>query len=156
MGELNMKEVFAFSDDLMIPARDFQEQLDRLRLVLMKLRLHSLKLSPEKCRFFQTRVGYCGHVVSAEGVEFLVRSVGSKTGQFLRMSVMYENLLILQVTIDGSSRIFLRSLDPWTNCCLASRRGRRQGRSRHRSGTGVLSNIKHLKLCASVWTLRRF
>ena len=53
----------------MIPARDFQEQLDRLRLVLMKLRLHSLKLSPEKCRLFQTRVGYCGHVVSAEGME---------------------------------------------------------------------------------------
>ena len=53
----------------MIPARDFQEQLDRQMLVLMKLRLHSLKLSPEKCGFFQTRVGYCGHVVSAEGVK---------------------------------------------------------------------------------------
>ena len=69
MGELNMKEIFAFLDDLMIPGRDFEEQLDRLRLVLMKLRLHSLKLSREKCRFFQTRVSYCRHVVSAEGVK---------------------------------------------------------------------------------------
>lgn len=37
--------------------------------VLGRLKEYGLKLSPEKCKFFQTAVRYLGHVVSENGVE---------------------------------------------------------------------------------------
>ena len=37
--------------------------------VLTRLKEYGLKLSPEKCKFFQTSVRYLGHVVSENGVE---------------------------------------------------------------------------------------
>lgn len=37
--------------------------------VLTRLKEYGLKLSPEKCKFFQTSMRYLGHVVSENGVE---------------------------------------------------------------------------------------
>jgi len=36
--------------------------------VLQRLRDYGLRLSPEKCHFFQLSVKYLGHVVDAQGV----------------------------------------------------------------------------------------
>ncbi len=33
------------------------------------MKVYGLKLSPEKCQFFQTAVRYLGHIVSQDGVE---------------------------------------------------------------------------------------
>ncbi|KAI4887386.1 hypothetical protein NFI96_018281, partial [Prochilodus magdalenae] len=47
---------------------DFQQHLQRLDMVLGRLQQHNLKLKLKKCPFFQTRVSYLGHVISAAGV----------------------------------------------------------------------------------------
>ena len=68
MGELHMRECFAFIDDIIVPGKDFEEELQRLRHVFEKLRQHKLKLNAEKCQFFSTRVKFCGHIISEEGI----------------------------------------------------------------------------------------
>ena len=50
-------------------SRTYEEHLDRLQQVLERLRLHGLKLSPEKCTFFQKKVKFLGFIVSANGIE---------------------------------------------------------------------------------------
>lgn len=70
MGDLHLKEVLVFLDDLIIFCDTLEEHERRLLRVLQRLQEYGLKLSPEKCKFFQTSVRkHLGHVVSVEGVE---------------------------------------------------------------------------------------
>ena len=69
MGDLHLKEVLVFLDDLIIFSDTLEEHERRLMRVLHRLRDYGLKLSPEKCRFFQSSVRYLGHVVSEQGIE---------------------------------------------------------------------------------------
>lgn len=69
MGDLNRKEVLVFIDDLIIFSESLEEHESRLLHVLKRLKEYGLKLSPEKCKFFQTSVRYLGHIVSGNGVE---------------------------------------------------------------------------------------
>lgn len=69
MGDLNLKEVLVFLDDLIIFSDSLEEHEHRLLRVLNRLKEYNLKLSPEKCKFFQRSVRYLGHVVSERGVE---------------------------------------------------------------------------------------
>uniref|UniRef100_A0A3B3I0W1 Gypsy retrotransposon integrase-like protein 1 n=1 Tax=Oryzias latipes TaxID=8090 RepID=A0A3B3I0W1_ORYLA len=67
MGELNLREVLVFIDDIIVFAPTLEEHEERLR-VLNKLKEYGLKLSIDKCIFFQTSVKYLGHIVSQDGV----------------------------------------------------------------------------------------
>ncbi|KAJ0003805.1 hypothetical protein NQD34_008903 [Periophthalmus magnuspinnatus] len=69
MGDLHLKEVLVFLDDLIIFSNSLEEHECRLLRVLNRLHQYGLKLSTEKCRFFQTSVRYLGHIVSERGVE---------------------------------------------------------------------------------------
>ena len=69
LGDLHMKSAFPFLDDIMVPGRTFEEELGRLEAVFAKFREFKLKLHPEKSKFFQSKVVYCGSVVSEKGVE---------------------------------------------------------------------------------------
>ncbi|KAK7915695.1 hypothetical protein WMY93_011456 [Mugilogobius chulae] len=69
MGDLHLREVLVFLDDLIIFSDTLEEHERRLLRVLNRLREYGLKLSPEKCRFFQSSVRYLGHIVSEKGVE---------------------------------------------------------------------------------------
>ena len=69
MGDIHLKEVLVFLDDLIIFSDTLEEHEIRLMRVLKRLKEYGLKLSPEKCKFFQTSVRYLGHVVSENGVE---------------------------------------------------------------------------------------
>ena len=69
MGDLNRKEVLVFIDDIIVFSNTLEEHEIRLRQVLERLKEYGLKLSPEKCKFFQTSVKYLGHIVSENGVE---------------------------------------------------------------------------------------
>ncbi|CAI5682211.1 unnamed protein product [Oreochromis niloticus] len=69
MGDMNLKEVVVFLDDLIVFSRTLEEHEARLIKVLNRLKEYGLKLSPEKCKFFQSSVRYLGHVVSERGVE---------------------------------------------------------------------------------------
>ncbi|XP_038153818.1 uncharacterized protein LOC119791667 isoform X1 [Cyprinodon tularosa] len=69
MGDLHLKEVLVFLDDLIIFSNSLEEHENRLLRVLNRLKEFGLKLSLEKCKFFQTSVRYLGHIVSEKGVE---------------------------------------------------------------------------------------
>ena len=69
LEDIYMKECICFIDDILVPSRTFAGQLVYLAHTFQKLKKHNLKLNPAKCRFFQPRVTYCGHVVSNQGVE---------------------------------------------------------------------------------------
>lgn len=69
MGDLHLKEVLVFLDDLIIYSDTLEEHERRLLRVLNRLKEYGLKLAPEKCRFFQKSVKYLGHIVSEEGVQ---------------------------------------------------------------------------------------
>ncbi|KAK7906944.1 hypothetical protein WMY93_015556 [Mugilogobius chulae] len=69
MGDMNLKEALVFIDDLIVFAPTLEEHEQRLMKVLHRLKEFGLKLSVEKCVFFQTSVRYLGHVVSSKGVE---------------------------------------------------------------------------------------
>lgn len=69
MGELHLKEVLVFPDDLIILSNTLEEHKIWLMKVLTCLKEYGLKLSSEKCKFFQMSVQYLGHVVSENGVE---------------------------------------------------------------------------------------
>ena len=53
-----------YLDDIIIMGRSFEEHLDNLGTVLARLQAAGLTLNPEKCRFFQKKVLYLGHIVS--------------------------------------------------------------------------------------------
>lgn len=69
MGDMNLKEVLVFLDDIIVFSKTLEEHETRLMKVLNRLKEYGLKLSPEKCKFFQTSVRYLGHIVSHKGVE---------------------------------------------------------------------------------------
>lgn len=69
MGDLHLKQVLVFLDDIIIFSDTLEEHEKRLLRVLTRLKESGLKLSPEKCKFFQSSVRYLGHVVSEKGVE---------------------------------------------------------------------------------------
>lgn len=69
MGDINLSEVLVFLDDLIVFSGTLEEHERRLLHVLGRLKEYGLKLSLDKCKFFQTSVKYLGHIVSKDGVE---------------------------------------------------------------------------------------
>lgn len=69
MRDINLCKVLVFFDDLIVFSKTLEEHEVRLTNVLDRLREYGHKLSSDKCQFFQTSVGYLGHIVSHKGVE---------------------------------------------------------------------------------------
>ena len=67
--ELRKNKSRVYLDDIIIFAKDFEEHLERLDLVIIRLKECNLKLSAEKCFFMGKRVKFLGHVVSVFGIE---------------------------------------------------------------------------------------
>ena len=68
VGSMNLQEVLAFLDDLIVFSQTLEEHETRLGQVFDRLRNFGLKLSPEKCSFFCKSVSYLGHIVSEDGI----------------------------------------------------------------------------------------
>ena len=69
LGDYNNRICVIYLDDIVIFANSFEEHLRRLDLVLARLRECKLKVSADKCFFFQRRVKFLGHVISDQGIE---------------------------------------------------------------------------------------
>ena len=69
MSGLNHEVCLVYLDDIIVYSADVDTHLDRLRAVLERLQAAGLKLNPSKCRLFQRRVGFLGHIVSEDGIE---------------------------------------------------------------------------------------
>ena len=60
--------VIVFIDDILVYSRSESEHERHLELVLQMLRRHQLYAKFNKCEFWLSRVGFLGHVVSADGI----------------------------------------------------------------------------------------
>ena len=67
-GDMNMQSCLIYLDDIVVFSRTFEEHVQRLSMVFERLIDAGLKLSPEKCKLFQDRIKYLGHIVSADGI----------------------------------------------------------------------------------------
>ena len=69
LGELHLSWCIIYLDDIIVFSDNPSEHLRRLRGVFAKLDKAGLKLKPNKCEFFKTRITYLGHIVSSKGIE---------------------------------------------------------------------------------------
>ena len=69
LRDLLWRICLCYLDDIVIYARTPEELLERMRIVLNRLREVGLKVKPSKCALFQTRIYFLGHVISQHGVE---------------------------------------------------------------------------------------
>ena len=69
MAGLSYKLALVYLDDMIIFGRSFEEHLNRLDLVLGRLKDAGLNIKGSKCRFFQEKIHFLGHIVSNQGVE---------------------------------------------------------------------------------------
>ena len=69
LGELHLSWCIIYLDDIIGFSNSPSENLRRLRGVFAKLDKAGLKLKPNKCEFFKTRITYLGHIVSSKGIE---------------------------------------------------------------------------------------
>jgi hypothetical protein len=62
------KSVMVYIDDILVFSRDAEEHAGHVEWVLSQLKLNGYYANPDKCEFFQERVHFLGHVISADGV----------------------------------------------------------------------------------------
>jgi hypothetical protein len=62
------KFVIVFLDDILIYSKSEEEHEKHLRMVLQVLREHKLYAKLSKCIFYQKKIHYLGHIISAEGI----------------------------------------------------------------------------------------
>ena len=67
-GDINMQSCLIYLDDIVVFSRTFEEHVERLSLVFERLAEAGLKLSPAKCRLFQGKIKYLGHIVYSKGI----------------------------------------------------------------------------------------
>lgn len=66
---LQWKILLIYLDDMIIFGSSVGEVIQRLEIVLQRLRSAKLKLKPKKCHLFHKEVAFLGHVVSEAGVK---------------------------------------------------------------------------------------
>lgn len=64
LKSLNVDHVYAYQDDFIICANDFQEMIAKVEAVLKILSKYNMTLTPDKCRFFQEEIDYLGFHIS--------------------------------------------------------------------------------------------
>jgi len=69
MQHLQRKVAMWYLDDILVPAKNFEDMILRLRKVLDVLRTANLTLKLEKCYFGYEEVTYLGYKISAEGIK---------------------------------------------------------------------------------------
>jgi hypothetical protein len=127
------KFVVVFIDDILIYSKDDKEHEEHLRLIMEKLREHKLYAKFSKCEFWLNKVGFLGHIVSAEEVAVDPSKVESVTEwespknagdiqSFLGLAGYYRRF------IENFSKIAKPMIEllkkdkkfEWTNSCKAS------------------------------------
>ena len=67
-GDQNFQTVLIYLDDILVFGRTFEETMQRLDMVLKRLAKHNLKVKPDKCQMFKSKLRYLGHQISEEGL----------------------------------------------------------------------------------------
>ncbi|XP_054279059.1 uncharacterized protein K02A2.6-like [Macrosteles quadrilineatus] len=65
----NLEGTVAYFDDIVVQGCTFEECKSRLIKVLEKLEKHNLHVNVEKCKFFERKLQYLGHIISKDGIQ---------------------------------------------------------------------------------------
>ena len=60
--------LIVYLDDILVYSKTVDEHIERLEMVFQKLQQHGLRLELRKCAFFQKKVKFLGHEISAAGI----------------------------------------------------------------------------------------
>ena len=69
LSRLSWEVCFYYLDDIIVFSKDWEEHLQRLRMVLSCLREANLRLGHKKCTLAQSSVTFLGHLVSEDGLQ---------------------------------------------------------------------------------------
>ena len=75
LGDMHLKWVIIYLDDITIFSETPKEHIGRLRDVFQKLHEAGLKLKPKKCEFFRTQISCLWHIMSRNGIECDLKKV---------------------------------------------------------------------------------
>ena len=64
-----LPNVQCYLDDIIVSGKTVDDHLQSLNAVLDRLQYHGLRVNRAKCRFLLPSVEYCGHVISADGLQ---------------------------------------------------------------------------------------
>ena len=139
LGELHLSWCIIYLDDIIIFSDNPKEHLHRLRGVFTKLAKAGLKLKPNKCEFFKTKITYLGHIVSSKGIETDpkkvevvknwtvpktvtdIRSFLGFTNHYRRFIKGYANVARpLNLLVSGDNANHKKALIKWTEECQAA------------------------------------
>lgn len=73
---LQWETCLIYIDDTVVYGATFEQHLQRVDEVLVRMKRLGLKLRPDKCRLLQTEVVFLGHVVSKDGVRPVSKIIG--------------------------------------------------------------------------------
>jgi len=79
LAGLTWKTCLCYADDIILMAVSFEQMVERLDEVLGSLHAANLKLKASKCRLFQDKMNFLGHVVSKDGIEADPEKVRERT-----------------------------------------------------------------------------
>ena len=69
LAGLTWEVCLVYLDDVIVTTDTFEQHLERLETVMNRLQRAGLKLNPAKCKLFQLKTKFLGHVVSERGIE---------------------------------------------------------------------------------------
>ena len=70
LPDMMYHSIEVYLDDLIAFAKDEEEYLDRLELLLKRLRDRRITVNPKKCRLGMSSIEYVGHVIDKEGLSY--------------------------------------------------------------------------------------
>ncbi len=68
LAGLEWKTCFVYIDDVLVASKTFEEHLQHLRDVFLRLRSANLRLKPKKCGFLRDKIPFLGHIISRGGI----------------------------------------------------------------------------------------
>ena len=68
LSGLTYQLCLVYLDDIIVFGSSFEQKLENLNLVFLRMRKANLKLNPDKCDLFKTKVKFLGHIVSSQGI----------------------------------------------------------------------------------------
>lgn len=71
--------VFPFHDDILIASDSHEQHLEHLKIVFQRLKEHGMTINSDKCEFGQTKIKYCGHLITPNGLSPLPEKVEAIT-----------------------------------------------------------------------------
>lgn len=133
MNDLIFEIMLVYLDDILVYSPSFQSHLERLDVVLRRLKNTGLKVKLGKCHFLQKEVRFLGHQISADGIatdpskvaavkEWPVPSAVKELQSFLGLCSYYRRY------VEGFSKIAAPLHDVVNQClnaCSSTKAGKR-------------------------------